>query len=155
MHRHNFSVYGVADQTIWRPDPNGARSVNIFTRLMGAPGDRNLVDFAANLGIVLRDPLPHRDNDTLGFAGGFTKIGRHSLDYDRDAQAFNPGVYSPLRSSESYLELSYQYVPVGWLVIQPDAQYIFMPGGGVVNPNAPDRRISNELVVGVRGNIVF
>jgi porin len=155
MHRHNFSVYGVADQTIWRPDPNGARSVNIFTRLMGAPGDRNLIDFAANLGVVLRDPLPHRYNDTLGFAGGFTKLGRHTLDYDRDVQVFNPGVYSPLRSSESYLELAYQYVPVGWMTIQPDAQYIFMPGGGIANPNAPDRRISNEFVVGVRGNIVF
>ena len=155
MHRHNFSVYGVADQTVWRPDPDGARSVNIFTRLMGAPGDRNLVDFAANLGIVLRAPLPHRDNDTLGFAGGFTKLGRHTLDHDRDVQLFNPGAYSPLRSSESYLELAYQYVPVGWMTIQPDAQYIFMPGGGIANPNAPDRRISNEFVVGVRGNIVF
>ena len=155
MHRHNVSVYGVADQTIWKPDPNGARAVNIFTRLMGAPGDRNVIDFAANLGLVLKDPLPGRDTDSLGFAGGFTKLGRHTLDDDRDVQVLNPGVYAPLRSSESYLELTYQYVPYGWLTIQPDAQYIFMPGGGIANPNAPDRRISNELVLGVRGNVAF
>lgn len=155
MRRHNYSVYGVIDQMIWRPDPNGPRSLNLFTRLMGAPGDRNLIDFAGNLGVVLKDPLPGRDGDTLGFAGGFTKLGRHALEADRDVADLNPGSYSPLRSSESYLELTYQYVPIGWLTIQPDAQYIFMPGGGIVNPEAPDRRISNEFVVGVRSNIVF
>ncbi len=52
---------------------------------MGAPGDRNLIDFAANLGLVLHDPLPGRDADTLGFGGGYTKVGRGALDFDRDA----------------------------------------------------------------------
>ena len=140
---------------IWRPMPTGARSVNVFTRLLGAPGDRNLIDFAANLGLVMKDPLPGRDADTVGFAGGFTKLGRHALEADQDTASFNPGNYAPLRSSESYLELTYQYVPFGWLTVQPDAQYIFMPGGGIANPEALDRRISNEFVVGVRNTIVF
>ncbi len=159
MRRHNYSVYGVADQTVWKPDPNGPRSLNVFARLMGAPGDRNLIDFAANLGLVLHDPLPGRDADTLGFAGGYTKIGRGALDFDRDAQSLAQnaatGTYSPLRSAESYLELTYQYALTGWLTLQPDAQYVFLPGGGIANPNQPDRRISNELVLGVRGTLIF
>ncbi len=153
--RHDYAVYGVVDQMVWRAAGGGAQSVNLFTRLMGAPGDRNLVDFAANLGLVMKAPLPGRDADTLGLAGGFTKIGRHALEADQDAARLDPGTYSPLRSSESYLELTYQYVPVGWLTVQPDAQYTFMPGAGIVDPNAPDRRISNELVLGVRSTIVF
>ena len=155
MRRHNYSIYAVVDQTVWRPDPNGPRSLNVFTRLMGAPGDRNLIDFSANLGLALKAPLPGRDSDSLGFAGGFAKLGRHALDSDRDRAAVADGAYSPLRSSETYLELTYQYLPTGWLTNQPDAQYIFMPGGGIANPNAPDRRIGNELVLGVRSNINF
>ncbi len=155
MLRHDYAVYGVIDQMVWRPVPTGARSVNLFTRLMGAPGDRNLIDFAANLGLVMKDPLPGRDADTLGFAGGFTKIGRHALEMDQDFARLDPGTYAPLRSSESYLELTYQYVPVGWLTVQPDAQYIFDPGGGIADPDAPGQRIANELVLGVRSTIVF
>ena len=156
MRRHNFSLYGVADQTIWRPDPAGARMVNIFTRLMGAPGDRNLIDFASNVGIVLKDPLPGRDADSLGLAGGYTKLGSHAIAYSRDQNAFDSDDgYFPVRSGEGFLELTYQYVPNGWLTIAPDAQYIFLPGGGIANPNETGRRISNELVLGARGNINF
>ena len=155
MRRHNYSVYGVVDQMVWRPNPDRPRSLSLFTRLMGAPGDRNLIDFAANLGVVLHDPLPGRDGDVLGLAGGYTKIGRGALDLDRDAQSFAQGAYSPLRSAESYLELTYTYALTGWLTLQPDAQYVFMPGAGIANPNAPDRRISNELVLGVRATLIF
>ncbi len=155
MRRHDYSVYGVIDQMVWRQGGGGPRALNLFARLMGAPGDRNLVDFAANLGLVMKAPLPGRDGDTLGLAGGFTKIGRYALEADQDAERLDPGAYSPLRSSESYLELTYQYVPVGWLTLQPDAQYVFMPGAGIADPDAPGRRISNELVLGVRSTIVF
>jgi hypothetical protein len=32
---------------------------------------------------------------------------------------------------------------------------VFTPGGGLVNPNNPTHRIGNELVLGVRINILF
>ena len=32
------------------PDPTGPRSLGVFARVMGAPGDRNLVSFSANAG---------------------------------------------------------------------------------------------------------
>ena len=56
-HHGNYSFYAVADQMIWRPDPDEPRSIGVFTRLMGAPGDRNLVSFAANAGIVTGDVI--------------------------------------------------------------------------------------------------
>ena len=39
--------------------------------------------------------------------------------------------------------------------VQPDVQYVFKPGGGLANPNNPGQRIGNELVLGVRTNILF
>jgi porin len=39
--------------------------------------------------------------------------------------------------------------------VQPDFQYFWMPGGGVVNPTNPARRIGNEAVFGIRTNVVF
>ncbi len=156
MRRHNFAVYGVVDQMIWRPDPNDARSVNLFSRVMGAPGDRNLVDFAANLGVVLHEPFAGRSSDSAMFGGGFTKLARNATEASRMAQDYaGPGVYSPIRTSESYLELAYQYFPVAWLMLQPDLQYIFTPGGGIADQNRPDRRISNEFVAGLRFNVTF
>ncbi|MCQ8278542.1 carbohydrate porin [Acetobacteraceae bacterium KSS8] len=156
MRRHNFAVYGVVDQMIWRPNPNKARSISVFTRLMGAPGDRNLVDFAGNLGLALHEPLEGRSADSLVFGGGFTKLARNATEASRSAQDFaGPGVYSPIRTSESYLELAYQYFPVAWLLLQPDLQYVFTPGGGIANSSRPDRRISNEFVAGLRFNVSF
>ena len=32
-----------------------------------------------------------------------------------------------------------------WAQIQPDIQYIFNPGAGIVNPNDPTQKIKNEL----------
>ena len=42
-----------------------------------------------------------------------------------------------------------------WLQIQPDMQFVFNPGGGVANPQTGTTRIGNELVVGVRANILL
>lgn len=40
-HHGDYSFYAVADQMIWRPDPDEPRSIGVFARVMGAPGDRN------------------------------------------------------------------------------------------------------------------
>jgi porin len=39
--------------------------------------------------------------------------------------------------------------------LQPDLQYFFNPGAGIVDPNDPPRKIGNELVIGLRTNITF
>jgi porin len=46
----NFSIYGVADQTIWRPSADSPQALSLFIRLMGAPADRNLISFSVNGG---------------------------------------------------------------------------------------------------------
>ena len=61
----------------------------------------------------------------------------------------------PARGGETYLELTYQYEVMPWWQLQPDIQYVFNPGGGIANANAPLKRVGNELVLGLRTNIQF
>jgi porin len=71
---HNWSIYGVMDQVVWQPDLQEARAVGVFARVMGAPGDRNLIDFSVNGGVTLKAPLPGRDSDTFGVGFGVAKL---------------------------------------------------------------------------------
>jgi porin len=152
--RQNFSLYGVMDQMVWRRAPDGPQSVGLFLRAMGAPGDRNLVDFSINGGVSLKAPVRGRDNDTAGVGFGIAKIGGAAIGFDKDT-AFYSGAPYPVRSAETFVEVTYQFVVTPWLQVQPDFQYFFLPSGGVANPNDPGQRIGNEAVFGVHTNIVF
>jgi porin len=153
MRRHNWSLYGVFDQALWRPDPDGARTIGVFARVMGGPGDRNLISFSVNAGVTMKAPLPGRDNDTVGIGWGIAKVSGNVTGLDQDTNAF--GTYTPVRTTENFIEITYQYQAAGWWQIQPDFQYVFMPGAGIPNPNNPSQRIQNEAVLGVRTNITF
>ncbi|HYS67544.1 MAG TPA: carbohydrate porin, partial [Paraburkholderia sp.] len=152
-HRGDYSFYAVADQMIWRPSPDAARSLGVFARVMGAPGDRNLVSFAANLGVVLKAPFAGRDNDSAGLALTYIKVGNHTHGLDQDSRAFSGGPYG-VRTSETALEATYQYQVSPWWTLQADAQYTFNAGAGQ-NPNDPTQPLRNTFVIGVRTNIAF
>ncbi len=154
MRRHNYSIYATADQTLWQPDPQAPRAVSAFTRIMGAPGDRNLIEFGLNAGLVLKAPLPGRDSDSFGIGYGLAVIGRSASLLDKDTNFFS-GSTGPVRSSESFLELTYQYQVAAWWQVQPDFQYVFLPGAGIADPNDAARRIDNEAIFGVRTNVTF
>jgi len=147
QHRGNYSLYAVADQTIWQPDPEDARALNVFARIMGSPDDRNLVSWSANAGLVLKKPFSGRDNDSLGIGLSYIRIGSHAAGYDQDSG-------NAVRSSETALELTYQYQVTPWWQIQPNFQYTLHPGAGQ-NPNNPLQSLRNTFVVGVRTNITF
>jgi porin len=78
--------------------------------------------------------------------------GAQSLDR---ATVYYGGTPYPIRSSESFVELTYQAQVTPWLQIQPDAQYVFLPGGGISDPNRAGKRIGNETILGVRANVTF
>lgn len=154
-HAGNFSIYGVVDQVVYRPDPTEARAVSVFARVMGAPQDRNLIDFSVNGGINLKAPFKDRDNDTVGLGFGYANVSGAASALDRDTAAFAPGSFAAVRTQETFLEATYQFQAASWWQIQPDFQYVFRPGGGLVNPNLPTQRIGNEAVLGIRTNITF
>jgi porin len=153
-HSGDYSFYAVADQMVWRPSADSPQSVGVFARIMGAPGDRNLVDLGVNAGVTLKAPFKGRDNDVVGLAVGYAKIGSHARGLDSDTAAFTTPGY-PVRSAETIIEATYQYQVTPWWQLQADFQYAFRPAGGIPNPENPSQRVGNELVLGVRTNIVF
>jgi porin len=154
-HRGDYGIYGVVDQMLWVDPEEPDRSISVFTRVMGTPEvNRNLVSFSANLGVNFKEPILGRDDDTLGLGMGYAKVSSGAAGLDRDTTAFG-GPYTPVRSNETFVEATYQYEVAPWLQLQPDVQYIMNPGGGVANPNGIAERIKNELVFGVRTNILF
>ncbi len=151
--RMNWSAYAVMDQTVWQPDPAGPRQVSVFARVMAAPADRNEISFAMNGGVTLKQPWRGRDNDTLGLGFGVVKISNRAGQLDADMNRFSHAI--PVRSAEAFVELTYQAQLSPWLSVQPDLQYVVRPGGGVADPGGVGRRVGDEVVVGVRGGIVF
>ncbi|WP_199540678.1 carbohydrate porin [Paraburkholderia kururiensis] len=152
-HRGDYSFYAVADQMVWRAGPDSPRSIGVFARLMGAPGDRNLVDFGMNAGVTLKAPFKGRDNDVAGLAVGYAHIGSHARGEASDAAAFTPG--TPSRSAETVVEATYQYQIAPWWQVQADFQYVFRPSGGISNPQNTAERIGNEAIVGLRTTVAF
>jgi porin len=156
MDTGNFSVYGVFDQVVYQPDPNEPRAVGIFGRAMGAPGDRNLISFSFNGGVTLKAPFEGRDNDIAGLGVGYGQISSGAQGLDEATTAFAaPGTFAPIRSSETFIEATYQIYLAPWWQLQPDFQYIFNPGGGIVDPLNPTKLIGDEAVFGARTTITF
>ncbi len=160
QHRGNYSIYAVADQMIWRKASDPNRSISIFGRVMGTPeGDRNLVDFSANGGVVMHEPVKGRTTDTLALGMGFGHLSSAVTAFDRDIAALtnraDTSSFSPIRTHETFVEATYQYQVHPWWQIQPDIQYVINPGGGVVDPTQPSKRVSNELILGLRTNVLF
>ncbi len=152
--RGNFSVYAVADQTIWQPDPDEPMALSAFVRPMIAPSDRNQINFSVNGGLTLKAPLPGRDSDTLGLGFGVASIGSSAGALAQDLAAFS-GAYVPRRAPETFVELTYQAQIAPWWQIQPDIQYRWRTGGGVADPNRPGKALGNALIIGVRNTINF
>lgn len=153
MRWNNWSIYAVADQLVYRVAGTKDQGLGVFARLMGAPGDRNLLNFFANAGVTYKGLIPGREDDTIGLAIAYAKIGGAASRFDTSSQFFS-GSWVPVRRNETVLELTYQYQAAGWWTLQPDFQYVFNPGGGVAKPDGTGR-IGDAAVLGLRTTIVF
>ena len=155
QHQGNYAVYAVADKLLWRHDQYPDRNLSFFTRIMYAPqSDRNLIDASLNAGLLMHSPFRNRPFDTIGLGYGYAHVSSQVSQLDKDTIQFT-GNLTPVHSSESFIELTYQYQLKPWIQLQPDIQYVFNPGAGVPLPSDPSTRIQNELVMGVRTNIFF
>jgi porin len=154
QHRGNYSIYAVADQLVWADPQEADRTINLFGRVMGTPEvDRNLISFGLNAGLRFNEPILHRDDDVFGIGMGYARVSSRAAALDRDTGIYT-GAFTPIRSGETYVEVTYQYAATPWLVLQPDIQYVFNPGGGLANASGTGK-IGDELVLGVRTIINF
>lgn len=151
---NDYSIYAIVDQPI-NPakDEKDNTGWNLFGRVMGAPGERNLVDFYIDAGVDYKGPFG-RPKDTIGIAYGYARISNPARLYDMEVAEFS-GTFHPVRSTESVIELTYQWTMNPWWQLQPDFQYITNPGGGIANPNMPAKKVDNSAVLALRTVIQF
>ena len=153
--RGNDGIYGIIDQSIYREPGKDDQGASVFVRASASPSDRNLVSFYADAGLAYKGLIPGRPDDTAGVGVGYTKVSGRDTALDRDVIFFT-GQLGPVRRSEALIEATYQAVVVPGFTVQPDFQYIFRPGGGIVNPRDPAQgRIRNAAVLGVRATIRY
>ncbi|MDR3439320.1 carbohydrate porin [Telmatospirillum sp.] len=154
-HRGNLAFYAVADQMVWQSTDQEDRAVSLFARIMGTPDDdRNIIDFALNAGVTIHAPLPERNEDSFGIGIGYAKVSSRASALDRDVERYG-GSYTPARSEETFVEVTYQVQMTPWWQLQPDFQYVFNPGGGVTGRYDAAHKTGNETIVGARTNITF
>ena len=151
-HGGDYSLYAIVDQP-FLIDKEAKTAFAAFARAMGAPGDRNLVELYVDAGLVYKGPLG-RPDDQLGFAVAYARIGSAARALDADTARLAGSSY-PIRSGETALELTYRFQLAGWWQLQPDFQYVFNPGGGIPNPNAPGHRVGDAAIFGLRNTITF
>jgi porin len=152
-HRNDWSVYAVMDQLVFRPSGAKDGGAGVFARAMGAPGDRNPVNVFVDGGVSYKGAFG-RDDDTMGLGVGWARISDTARAGDA-ALAASSGGFSPIRTSEVVLEVTYQAQLAPWWSVQPDFQYVFNPGGGILNPNQPTKRVGDAAILGLRTSITF
>jgi porin len=153
QHQGNYFGYATLDQELAQSKRDPYKTLSGFTRILGTPlGDENLIAFSMNAGLTLHEPIKRRRDDTLGLAMGYTKVGSGAAQSDAFTGRYAGGFY-PVRNGETFVEATYQYQYNSFLQLQPDVQYTFDPGAGVLDPNVPFRRIGNEPLIGLRAII--
>jgi porin len=105
--RGNFGLFGVIEQTLYRPASVTEKGVSAsvpgitaFARAAYSPPDRNLIDFYADAGIGFVGLVPGRPIDRFGAAIAYMHISRDARRLDTDAQAF-AGLPTPVRTAET------------------------------------------------------
>ena len=116
------------------------KGLDLLFEFVGAPGDRNPLDYEFTMGGRYTGLIPCRPTDKIGFGLIYSDNGNAYSDAYETATGGGLG-------GETTIEADYQYNPAPWLSIQPDAQYIFDPGG--------DSSRDDILVLGLRTIVRF
>jgi porin len=139
-YRGDFTAYALAEKTVYHPTNAGGKlelkkGLDLLLEFVGAPGDRNYLEYEITLGARYTGLVPGRDADKTGFGIIYSQNG--SAYSDAYATANGHGL-----SGETTLELDYQLNPMSWFSFQLDGQYIIDPGG--------DDHRSGIMVLGLR-----
>ena len=128
-HGGNQGVYASAEQMVY--NEYGDQGLSLFARLGFAPEDRSEVTNSFQVGFSYTGLLPNRDIDTIALG-----VSHASISDDL-----------PGRTTETAIELGYEYVMSDDFTIQPSVQWIRDPGA--------TGKLDDALVFGLRVNLGF
>jgi porin len=127
QYRGDFTAYGLVEKTVYHPinavgKLESKKGLDILVEFLGAPGDRNNLEFEFTAGARYTGLIPGREQDKTGFGIIYSKNGSASSDAYFAAHGHGLG-------GETTLDLDYQINPLSWFSVQLDGQYIIDPGG--------------------------
>ena len=111
-----------------------------------------LINFYADAGLLYKGLNVRRPDDKVGVAAGYARVGDNARGLDSDIGSFGNFFY-PVRSGEVMVEMIYQAQIAPWWMLQPEIQYIFRPGAGVLNSDGSFRQ--NAWVIALRSALNF
>ncbi len=138
--RGDITAYALAEKTVYHPtDAEGhletKKGLDLLLEFVGAPDDRNPLEYEITAGARYTGLIPGRDQDEIGV--GFI-YSRNSTAASDAYQAINGHGLN----AETTVEFDYQFNPTPWFTLQLDNQFIVDPGG--------DDTRSTITVIGLR-----
>ncbi len=155
LEKGNYALYGVIDQALWTETGTDDQGLRGFARFTVSPlQNRNQINWYLDVGVAYTGLVPGRDADVFGVAFAYANISPSLADNARINALFADG-FNPVPDYEAVVEVTYQAAVAPWLSVQPFFQYVFHPGGNVVNPLKPYATIQNAAVIGTRIGMTF
>jgi porin len=147
---NDYGFYAILDQMIYRlPGDGDPKGVSVFGRFMTAPSEGNMIELYWEAGLTMQGMLASRPHDTLGIGFAYIGVSSQIIDYQKE-QGF-----PVIPSFEGMLEVSYTAQIMRGLMVQPDFQYFWNPGGHSGNPDDPGTATPNAAVFGLRTTINY
>lgn len=119
-------IWVQAEQTVFRPDPDNFRALDIFAGANFTTGGYTTVDHAFFAGFSYHGPFAVRPNDSLNFLGNAIALGKSYLTYADTSLAMR-GYNDPLGSTEASVEINYDFALAPGMVVKPSFAYLWNP----------------------------
>jgi len=139
----------VIDQMVWKDPGAPDGGISVFSRVSVSPEDRSAMPYYGEVGLTWKGMVKTRDDDVAGLAVAYGKMSPALSARDRDALSLASNA-TAVRDYEMVIETLYRAQMTPWLTMVPNVQYIAHPGGGVGMANAPETRIPDATVLGLR-----
>ncbi|HUB68651.1 MAG TPA: carbohydrate porin [Candidatus Methylacidiphilales bacterium] len=141
----DYNAYAVWEKTVYHPTgadgkPQTAKGLDLVSEFIGAPGDRNPLQYEITAGCRYTGLIPGRDADKANFGIIYSDVGTAYSSAYRT-------VYGHGLGGEIDMELGYQYNATPWFGIQPNLQDIINPQG--------DTQRAEILIIGLRTIVQF
>lgn len=135
----SWGLYLLAEQSLYQEE-DGTGGLSGFARVGTAADAVHRLDLSVKGGLAYRGAVPCRPDDVAGLGVAHARYGSPFL---RDQRSI--GI--PLDRGETVVEVMYRAEVGGFLVVEPDLQWVINPG---MDPNVAD-----ALVFGLRGHLLL
>lgn len=149
VHQSRYVLWLLADQMVYRPDPQTNRGLTVFAQVGAADKRTSPEPFWLAAGAFYQGLVPHRPDDTINLAWAHAAANRRGIDRLIDLAAARNLPGTTYAVAENDFEASYSVHLRKWLTFTPDFQY-------VVNPGAPQfQHYRNASVLSLQATAVF